>query len=110
MTAREAAEAGEADKAQKQRKIQKEKEIKQRYDAELAELHAEDPDSLTARSMRQVSPTTFALGSQQGGPIHLPSSPSPTVNSDCSLLATSLSPKSETPDLPRQSGRVRKPI
>lgn len=55
MTAHEAAGAVEADKTQKQQRAQKEKEIEQRYEAELATLNAEDPESLTFKPLRQVS-------------------------------------------------------
>ena len=64
MTAREAAEAAEADIARKQRRVQREKEIKQRYEVELAALNAENPEPLTPKLLcHALSP--LVLGSQQ---------------------------------------------
>ncbi|MCJ1260382.1 hypothetical protein MMC22_000242 [Lobaria immixta] len=92
------------------RKAQKEKEIKQRYEAELAALNAEGPESLTFKPQQQVSPPSLPLGSQQGRPVRPSSSPSPILDSDRSSPAASSSSESEVLVQPRQSGRVRKPI
>lgn len=98
MTAREAAEAAEADKVRKQRREQKEKKIKQRYEAELAALNAEDPEFFTSKPLRQVVSPMLVLRSQKELPIRLSSSPPPIP--DCSSPAASSSSESEILDQP----------
>lgn len=107
MTAREVAEAAEADRVRKQQREQKEKEIKQRYEAVLAALNAEDPKSFILKSLRQVLPPMVVLGSQKEIPICLSSSPPPIP--DCSSPAASSSSESEILDQSRPSVRVKKP-
>ncbi|MCJ1264466.1 hypothetical protein MMC22_004338 [Lobaria immixta] len=97
MTAHEAAGAVKADKAPKQQRAQKEKEIEQRYEAELAALNAEDPESLIFKPLRQVSHITLVLGSQQALSIRLYRSPPAAPSSSESRIL----------DQPRWSGRVK---
>lgn len=52
ITACKAAKVVEADKVRKQQRKQKEKEIKQRYEAGLAALNAEDPELFTPKPLR----------------------------------------------------------
>ncbi len=106
MTAIEATEAAEADKTRKQRRELREKEIKQRYEAELAAPNAEDPEFLTPKPLRQVLAPTLEPGSQQELPIRLSSSPSPI--SDCSSPSDSSPSESKILDQLRQSGRLKK--
>ena len=92
MTAREAAEAAEADIARKQRRVQREKEIKQRYEVELAALNAENPEPLTPKLLcHALSP--LVLGSQQKLPIRLFSSPPPISDRSPPAASTSLRAK-----------------
>lgn len=92
----------------KQRREKKEKEIKQRYEAELAALNADNSESYTPKPSTQALSPMLVLGSQKEQPIRLSSSPPPSR--DCSLPAISSSSEAEAMlDQPRQAGRVKKP-
>lgn len=120
MTGTEAALAEEADRERALHKIQREREIKERYEAEIAALEAESPDNIPKNKSpaQDLSPTIRPLL-----PIHIMSDSDqefpdnalqiPAFNSDATLHpmlsepGPSLSQRLPSPLL-RHSGQNRK--
>lgn len=110
ITGTEAALAEEADRERSLRKIQREREIKDRYEAELAALEVESPDDTPKNkslmqdlspTIRPLSPIHITSDSDQECPVNAPEIPA------LSEPGPFLAQRSPSPLL-RQSGRNRK--